>query len=48
MKIDAITLNFMHHFFLFMAFVYWTLTQNTWNAFGIMALSIFIGYFTTD
>jgi hypothetical protein len=44
MKMDALSLNMLHHFFLFIAFVYWTKTFNTWNAFGIMSLSIFLGY----
>jgi len=48
MKTDAMTLNMMHHLSLFISFIYWTKTFNTWNAFGIMALSLIIGYFLND
>ncbi|MFA5333357.1 MAG: hypothetical protein WC376_02590 [Candidatus Nanoarchaeia archaeon] len=45
MKTDALTLNMMHHLTLFIAFVYWSKTLDTWMAFGIISISIFIGYF---
>jgi hypothetical protein len=48
MKLDALSLNMLHHFFLFVAFVYWSKTMDVWNAFGIMGLSVFIGYFVND
>ncbi len=48
MKKDAMTINFMHHFALFISFVYYTKTFDMWNSFGIMALSVFIGYFLDE
>ncbi|MDD3985649.1 MAG: hypothetical protein PHY59_07175 [Methanobacterium sp.] len=48
MKISALGLNMLHHFSLFIAFVYWSKTLDAWNAFGIMGLSITIGYFLED
>jgi hypothetical protein len=48
MKIGAGLLNMMHHFLLFIAFVYWLKTDNTFMSFGIMATSIIIGYFIMD
>lgn len=45
MRADAVTLNMMHHLFLFIAFVYWSKTLDAWMSFGIMGLSVAIGYF---
>ncbi|MFA5743420.1 MAG: hypothetical protein WC936_01175 [Candidatus Nanoarchaeia archaeon] len=44
----CLKLNLMHHFYLFLAFMYWLETQDTWNAFTIMGISVCIGYFMED